>query len=670
MAATYAFFSKGVKVKQLSENRELSLKDFEPTVGIKDGTHVLRGPCDGNRSDANMSTADVLIIDGDSSFDFKTGEVNALSAPPAKLAHEALKALGLSHVVHTTHSHQQNGKGNRWRAFVWTNRPYTKGELEACNATLHEAVQLQGCTVTQTKESGAFGQPWYLPRVPSEEALADFEYYVHNGKFFCVGEAVAAYAKEQKVVSTYNPRMGGSDDVIGAYVSTHSLADLLRKHGYEQKAWRKWLSPNSTSGNPGVHILGGEDGRPEILYSHHGDSDPLADGEAHDVFDVFGYLEHGNGKAAVHAAAVEMGMDYKSQSGKKNHSKAEPLHVDILAATDIQMEPIDWLWHYYLARGKLHLIAGQAGTGKTTIALDMAATVTVGGQWPDSLNAEKGGVLIWSGEDDPADSLIPRLSASGADIKRVFFVGDTKDKDGDRSFDPATDMNKLLESTSRIEGLSLIIVDPIVSAVAGDSHKNAEVRRALQPLVDLASKVGAAILGITHFTKGTKGNDPTERVTGSLAFAALARIVMCTVKPLEEGENRRFIRSKSNIGPDGGGFEYSLTRKDVQDGIEGQTVAWGNVLDGTAHELMAAIEDGESDTSSLDEAKDWLRHYLENEGQPSASIKKASAADGHSWATIKRAKAALGAYSIRINGAADKGCWVWDFPARKLCNPP
>jgi RecA-family ATPase len=103
--------------------------------------------------------------------------------------------------------------------------------------------------------------------------------------------------------------------------------------------------------------------------------------------------------------------------------------------------------------------------------------------------------------------------------------------------------------------VALLIVDPIVSAVMGDSHKNGEVRRGLQPLVDLAARHACALIGITHYSKGTTGRDPLERVTGSLAFGAVARVVMGTAKPTGPGEPRRLVRAKSNLEPYGGGLE-------------------------------------------------------------------------------------------------------------------
>jgi len=131
-------------------------------------------------------------------------------------------------------------------------------------------------------------------------------------------------------------------------------------------------------------------------------------------------------------------------------------------------------------------------------------------------------------------------------------------------FDPARHFAALALAASRLPDLRMMIVDPIVSAVAGDSHQNAEVRRALAPLVAFAESAGCALIGITHFTKGTQGRDPLERVTGSLGFGAVARVVFGTAKlPDEEGGGRVLVRVKSNLGPDGGGFKYELRQTDL-----------------------------------------------------------------------------------------------------------
>ena len=151
--------------------------------------------------------------------------------------------------------------------------------------------------------------------------------------------------------------------------------------------------------------------------------------------------------------------------------------------------------------------------------------------------------------------------------------------DGPRPFDPSQDFAALAVEAARLPNLRLVIVDPIVSAVKGDSHKNAEVRNGLQPLVNFGEATGCAIIGISHFSKGTAGRDPVERVTGSLAFGALARLVFATVKETEEnGGGRLLVRSKSNIGPDGGGFRYELRQVELSGDCAGITASrpeWG-----------------------------------------------------------------------------------------------
>ena len=184
-----------------------------------------------------------------------------------------------------------------------------------------------------------------------------------------------------------------------------------------------------------------------------------------------------------------------------------------------------------------------------------------------------GDVLIWSGED-AHPVLAARLEAMGADMRRVHFIDGISGSEGE-AFDPGRDMPLLETTAERLAAPRLLILDPIVSAVAGDSHKGAEVRRSLQPVVALAQRLGCAVVGVTHFSKGTAGRDPAERITGSIAFAALARLVLVAAKvQADEGDEPRrvLVRAKSNIGPDDGGFAYSLDRVEVAPGVEGQRV--------------------------------------------------------------------------------------------------
>ena len=338
--------------------------------------------------------------------------------------------------------------------------------------------------------------------------------------------------------------------------------------------------------------------------------------------------------------------------------------VKITCAADITPEPIKWLWDGWLARGKFHIFAGQAGTGKTTIAITLAATISTGGRFPDGTKSPIGNVLIWSGEDSKEDVLVPRLIAAGADLSKIHFIGNVERQDEIRSFDPATDIPIMLDAAARIGDISLLIVDPVVNAVAGDSHKNGEVRRSLQPLVDFGEKLGCAVLGISHFTKGTGGKEPLERVTGSLAFGALARIVLATAKVSDDETTKRiFCRAKSNIGLDHGGFEYDLHQKELEShrGIFPSYLMWGQAVEGSAKELLTENESKEC-TSEVDGAEQFLLEILAKGPMSQKEIALDYKGAGYPLATIKRAKKRLGVISKK-DGMT--GGWFWRLPKEK-----
>lgn len=346
--------------------------------------------------------------------------------------------------------------------------------------------------------------------------------------------------------------------------------------------------------------------------------------------------------------------------------------VELVRADTIAMTPIRWLWDGYLARGKMHILAGAPGGGKTTIALALAATLTSGGRWPDGTVATVDNVLIWSGEDDPADTLVPRLRAMEADLTRVAFVENAVEIDEKTgvpkrvAFDPAKHMLNLMTRISDAPP-ALLIIDPIVSAVSGDSHKNAETRRGLQPLVDLARRLGVAVLGITHFSKGTQGREPTERVTGSLAFGALARIVFVASKTQDAG--RVFMKAKANIASDEGGFGYDVEQVQVPGfpDIVASRILWGGAVEGNARDVLAEAEaevetvedDGRTET---DEAIDALRDVL----TPGEMLAKEAIATmksaGFTDKVIRMARERIG-IKVRRSGFGKDMKWLWSLPS-------
>ena len=209
-----------------------------------------------------------------------------------------------------------------------------------------------------------------------------------------------------------------------------------------------------------------------------------------------------------------------STSGKPD--KASKRSIELVQCSTIEAKPISWLWDGFIPQDKLTLLAGAGGTGKSTFAFNFAATISNAGAWPDGSHCQvAANVLVWSSEDDAADTITPRLMAVGANLSRCGIISGAIDESGMRCpFDPARDMNQLCDAIQQIGGVSLLIIDPIVTAVTGDMHKANDVRRSLQAIVDFASETGCAVLGITHFAKGTVGKNSAERVIDEASFSA------------------------------------------------------------------------------------------------------------------------------------------------------
>ena len=348
--------------------------------------------------------------------------------------------------------------------------------------------------------------------------------------------------------------------------------------------------------------------------------------------------------------------------------KAElPNGVILVNGADLKPMPIRWLWNGYLALGKFGILAGAPGQGKTTLAIALIATLTKGGRWPDGSRCTPGNAIFWTGEDDPADTLLPRLLAAGGDAKRCYFVIGTRINGEVQSFDPARDMADLEDIAHKIGDVKLIVVDPVVSAVTGDSHKNTEVRRGLQPLVDIASSLDAVVLGISHLSKGGAGGDPTSRVIGSIAFAAVARFVLMAAKvksePGSENEDRRvFVRSKSNIGPDGGGFEYHIEQSEPLPDIHASYIAWGKAIEGSASELMTDPNEEDSDAvSATTDAVNSLLRILNRDMVPSKEAVTAMKADGHSEKVTRKARESIGVI-VQRTGFGKEMASYWKLP--------
>lgn len=338
----------------------------------------------------------------------------------------------------------------------------------------------------------------------------------------------------------------------------------------------------------------------------------------------------------------------------------------ITTVADIEPKAIEWLWPQRFAVGKLSLIAGHPGLGKSQLTAYMAAVVSTGGNWPcDEGNAESGDVLMLSAEDDIEDTIRPRLEAAGADLTRIHVIEAVKSSDGSgkRGFNLAADIERLGEAIAKNGNVRLVTIDPITAYLGGiDSHRTTDVRAALAPLQALASSYGAAVIGVTHLNKSGSGG-AMNRVTGSLAFVAAARAAFIVARDTEDGDRRLFVPAKNNLGNDTTGLAFHVEQRDLANGIIAPVVVWrAGKITVSADEILAADAAGQGDRSSKAEAMEFLSEMLADKPLSARDVMRMGADAGFSEKALRSAREELGIKPQKA-GFGSTGAWVWELPA-------
>jgi hypothetical protein len=341
-------------------------------------------------------------------------------------------------------------------------------------------------------------------------------------------------------------------------------------------------------------------------------------------------------------------------------------------AADVTPEPVEWLWPGRVALGKLTLIAGEAGLGKSQLSIAMAAAITIGGEWPcGEGRAPEGTVIILSAEDGAADTIVPRLMAAGADRERVELASAVRDEKSRRSFDLSADLALLDRKISEIGDVRLIIIDPISSYLGPkvDAHVNAAVRGVLEPVSEMAARLRIAIVAITHPPKGT-GTTAINRFIGSIAFVAAARAAFMVTRDAEDEIRRLFLPVKNNLAPLGKGLAFRLEQRLVADGIVGSSVAWETeTVTITADQALQAADDRGGGGGAGADAEEFLREALAGGAVAVIDLNADAKEAGLSWATIRRAKDRLGVVAKRESHGRDGGGrWTWAMPIPARCS--
>ena len=342
----------------------------------------------------------------------------------------------------------------------------------------------------------------------------------------------------------------------------------------------------------------------------------------------------------VHRAEIPNRNYFKSIVLKEPPKKDS---VKIIRMSDVELTPVEWLWKPYLPFGKLSVLQGNPGEGKTYFAMHLAAACTNGKLLPNMERMEPFNVIYQTAEDGLGDTVKPRLIEAGADLDRVLVIDDS---DVQLTLSDERIEKAIIENNAR-----LVIIDPIQAYLGADVDMNRanEVRPIFMRLGQVAQRTGCAILLIGHLNKAA-GMQSLQRGLGSIDIAAAVRSVMFIGKLKHDPTMRILTHEKSSLAPPGVSLAFSL-------GDEGG-FRWVGEYDITADEMLSGIEPQRE--TKTQQAKDLICALLAGGKQVlSEDIDKAALERGIPGRTVRDAKRELGdALKSKIVEGRKKVFWM------------
>ncbi len=347
-----------------------------------------------------------------------------------------------------------------------------------------------------------------------------------------------------------------------------------------------------------------------------------------------------------------------------NNNWKPPRGLRATPFSSVSPKPVPWLIPGWLARGGITLLAGQAGAGKTTLALRIAAMVSQGENWMDGKPIERSKVMIYTGEDSLVYGLRPVLEASGADLEWVMAANRSADNE---PFHPAEHLGQLHIALAKDKDIGMVILDPVMAVAesARDEYRASEIRKALQPVQEMAEAQHVAVLGVTHFIKrhNSAGSGALDRVIGSQAWGAVARMVWAVDKI--EGGGKALMIAKSNLSVAQGGYAYEVETREIPNSvpekgsIETRAVVFGKRIAGTADDVFVAQE-VRKDSPKTNDAADWMASYFDahQEAVRWDDVLEAGESESHTKRTLRTARNVLKSKG-KIETYKEFSSWYW-----------
>ena len=329
----------------------------------------------------------------------------------------------------------------------------------------------------------------------------------------------------------------------------------------------------------------------------------------------------------------------------------------LFTIVDVQEEKVEWLWPGKLPIGKLSLLVGDPGRGKSLLSLDLAARLSAGRPWPDgqvNLRRPSSTILV-SAEDDIADTIRPRLEAAAGDLCFVHALQGSRFMGMNRGFALPRDLDVLRAAVEQTPDVKLVVLDPLMAFLpSGTSTSNSALRTVAASLQDMAAELNFAVLAITHLTKSPAAS-PLYRAMGSLSLVAAARAVWTLWPDQDDARRTFFIPLKCNLSEALHALAYSLADSPVKPGYpcinwEPEAIPLALVPTSTANPVPR-IRDQQCIA--------WLKKVLSQGAVPSKDLDHAAECEGFGRNVLRRAKAALGVNSY-VEGVGSP--WLCSLP--------